>query len=132
MNEVKIIAETPINPTEDPEKVRTAVENILPNAQYELKPRNHGQTLIAKAWGREALIKLKTLFRTERIRTAAKAQLMRGIEGKTLTFYLNKQAAYMNRISFSQPTAESPLGPIKLKILCDNPEALVNWLTAEI
>lgn len=68
------------------------------------------------------------MLRREQIRYAARKVFFSGISEKTLTFYLNKQVAYAGHISFSQQTAESPLGPINVQILSDDPRKLVEWL----
>lgn len=128
MNEIDVHMEADINPTEDPEKVRRAVENIIGNAEFEIKRQRRGSLLIAKAKGIDGLTKFQNLLRRERIRNAARGVLFHGLEGNFIVFYLNKQVAYVGHISFSQPTAESPLGPIKVQIHCDNPRELIEWL----
>ena len=128
LSDVEILVETPVYPTEDPEKVRRAVENVLPGADIELRPTRLGQVLVARAFGREALMKLKALIRMDRISDAVRAALMTGIEGDRLIFYLNKQAAYARHVSLSEPEGESPLGPIRFEIRCPDPKALVDWL----
>jgi predicted RNA binding protein with dsRBD fold (UPF0201 family) len=50
----------------------------------------------------------------------------------SVTFYLNKQVAYAGHVSFSQQTAESPLGPINVKISCGNLQKLVDWLAPRL
>jgi hypothetical protein len=45
-----------------------------------------------------------------------------------ISFYLNKQVAFSGHVSFSEETAESPLGPIKVNVETDNPEQLIDWL----
>lgn len=129
MNEVEVHVEVMINPTEDPEKVRKAVENILWNAEFEVKPLKRGSLFTAKAKGTESLTKLYNLLRRERIRDAARTVLFSGLGQNSITFYLNKQVAYVEHLSFSEPEAESPLGPIKVEIHCDDPRRLIEWLT---
>jgi len=128
--EVEVLVETPVFPTEDPEKVRKAVENVLFGGEFELKPAPSGlgHVLVARASGREALSKLRALIRIERISDAARSVLLSGIQGDTLVFYLNKQAAYVKHISFSEPSGESPLGPIRFEVRCPDPRELVDWL----
>jgi predicted RNA binding protein with dsRBD fold (UPF0201 family) len=128
MNEINIQVEVEINPTEDQEKVKRAVENILGNAEFEIKPQKQGSLLVAKAEGMTGLTKFYNLLRRERIRDATRRVLFGGLNGKSIVFYLNKQVAYVGHISFSQPTAESPLGPIKVQVQCDNPRELIEWL----
>ncbi|HEW89839.1 MAG TPA: hypothetical protein ENG43_00665 [Candidatus Bathyarchaeota archaeon] len=128
MSDVEVLVEVPVYPTEDPEKVRRAVENVLPGAEYELKPAELGHVLVARASGRDALLKLRALVRMERISDAARAVLLSGLEGNTIVFYLNKQVAYVRHISFSEPEGESPLGPMKFVVKCDDARALIDWL----
>lgn len=128
MNEINIQVEVEINPTEDQEKVKRAVENILGNAEFEIKPQRQGSLLVAKAEGMDGLTKFYNLLRRERIRDATRRLLFGGLSGKSIVFYLNKQVAYVGHVSFSQPTAESPLGPIKVQIQADKPRELIEWL----
>jgi hypothetical protein len=128
MNEIKIRIKVEVNLTEDLEKVKQAVENVFSMAEFEVKPSEKGSTLIAKTKGMEGLSKLYNLLRRERIRDAARGVLFKGLRDKSITFYLNKQVAYAGHISFCQPVAESPLGPIKVQITCDKPRELIEWL----
>jgi predicted RNA binding protein with dsRBD fold (UPF0201 family) len=128
MNEITVYIETEINPTENPEKVKLAVENMFGAVKSEIQTRKFGSVLIAQAKGTEGLTKLYNLLRRERIRDAARSVLFSGIENNSITFYLNKQVAYAGHVSFSEPTGESPLGPIKVKITCTNPREIIDWL----
>ncbi len=129
MNAIDVYVEAEIHPTENPERVKQAVENILWNPEFEIKPLDGGSLLKARAKGREGLTKIYNLLRRERIRDAARALLLQGRRGKFLVFYLNKQVAYVGHLSFSEPEAESPLGPIKVQIQCEDPREVIEWLT---
>ena len=129
MNEIVLHVEVEVNPTEDLEKVKRAVENIFGAVTFKVKSRKWGQLLIAKTKGTEGLTKLYNLLGRERIRAAARKVFLSGMDEKSVVFYLNKQVAYAEHISFSQKTAESPLGPINVQIRCDNPRKLIEWLT---
>jgi len=128
VDEIDIHIEAEINPTEDPEKVKRTVENMFGNVEFEVKPQPRGSLLLAKIQGINGLAKLQNLLRRERIRDAARGVLFEGVNEKSITFYLNKQVAYVGHVSFSKPVAESPLGPIKVQIRCDNPRELIEWL----
>ena len=128
MNAITVQIETEINLTENPEKVRLAVENVFGKVQSEIVPRKRGHALLVRATGSEGLTKLYNLLRREHIRDAARSVLFKGFEGNTITFYLNKQVAYAGHLSFSEPTGESPLGSIKVTITYDNPRELIDWL----
>ncbi len=129
MNDVEIEAEAFIYATEDPAKVEKAIKTILPRCSMTLKDWSEEvRILIAKEKGKEALVPLQSLLRQDRIRDAARSILMSSISGNMITFHLNKQVAYVGRISFSMPNGESPLGPITVRIRCENPVSLIEWL----
>jgi predicted RNA binding protein with dsRBD fold (UPF0201 family) len=128
MDEVTVYIEAEINPTESEEKVKRAVENMFGNIQAKIQPVHKGAMLTAEAKGLDALTKLYNLLRRERIRDAARGALFDGLSGKTISFCLNKQVAYAGHVSFSKEVAESPLGPIKVRIECEDPKKLIDWL----
>jgi predicted RNA binding protein with dsRBD fold (UPF0201 family) len=128
MDEVTVHVEVEVNPTESEEKVKRAIENIFGNISTRTQPACKGVLLSAEAKGLEALTKLYNLLRRERIRDAARGVLFEGLTGKTISFCLNKQVAYVGHVSFSKELAESPLGPIKVRIECEDPKKLIDWL----
>jgi predicted RNA binding protein with dsRBD fold (UPF0201 family) len=128
MNAINVQVETEISPTENSEKVKLAVENVFGAVKFEIQTGKQGGTLVARATGTEGLTKLYNLLRREHIRDAARRVMLKGFEGNTITFYLNKQVAYVGHLSFSEPAGESPLGPLKVTITCDNPRELIDWL----
>lgn len=128
MDEIDVYVEVKVNPTEDLEKVKKAVENIFGNIEFEVTPEERGSLLVAEAKGIDGLTKLRDLLRRERIRDAARGVFFEGLSKKSVVFYLNKQVAYVGHISFSAPVGESPLGPIKVQIRCDSPQELIEWL----
>jgi predicted RNA binding protein with dsRBD fold (UPF0201 family) len=128
MVEVIIFVETQINSTENEESVKAAVNNFLDNATITIKPSIKGSSLTAVAKGQNSLFKLRNLLRNDRIRDASRRLLFKSIKGNMISFYLNKQVAFAGHISFSEESAESPLGPIRVNIETDSPEQLIDWL----
>lgn len=128
MVEVTVFVETQINPTENEENVKATVNNFLDNATITIKPSIKGSSLTAIAKGQDSLFKLRNLLRNDRIRDASRRLLFKSIRGNMISFYLNKQVAFVGHISFSEESAESPLGPIRVNIETDNPEQLIDWL----
>jgi predicted RNA binding protein with dsRBD fold (UPF0201 family) len=130
MEEIAVRVETEINLTEAEEKVEKAVANVFDNVSAEIKPSYKGSVLNAEVKGREALVKFRNLLRSDRIRDAARKVFFGGLRGKTISFCLNKQVAFAGHISFSEEVAESPLGPIRVTIECENPRQLIDWLAS--
>jgi hypothetical protein len=128
MDEISVYIEVEINPTESEDKVKQAIENVFGNVETKIQPIYKRGLLTAETKGLESLTKLCNLLRRERIRDAARGVLFDGLDGKTISFCLNKQVAFAGHVSFSKEIAESPLGPIKVKIECENPRELIDWL----
>jgi predicted RNA binding protein with dsRBD fold (UPF0201 family) len=128
MVEVTVFVEAEINPTESEDNVKAAVNNFLDNAIITIKPSVKSSTLTAIAKGQDSLFKLRNLMHNDRIRDASRRLLFKSIRGNMISFCLNKQVAFASHVSFSEETAESPLGPIRVNIETDNPEQLIDWL----
>lgn len=128
MEELEIQIQADVNLTEDEAKVKRAVENVFGNLEFAVKPQRRGSLLTARTKGIDGLSKLYNVLRRERIRDAARAVLFGGMSEHSIVFYLNKQVAFAGHVSFSQPVGESPLGPIRVEIVCDNPREIIDWL----
>ncbi len=128
MDEIVVRVEAEINFTESEEKVKAAVTNIFGTVPMEINPSFGGSVLKVETRGQEALVKFRDLLRSDHIRDAARKVLFEGMHGRTIVFFLNKQVAFVGHVSFSEEVAESPLGPIKVTIECDEPRRLIDWL----
>ncbi len=125
---MKITVEAEIRPTEDEEKVRKAILNFFTPSSIRVEERGRERVLIAEAERAEALQRLHLKLREQRILDAARSMIMRWSSEDKVVFYLHKQAAFMNRITFCLPEGESPLGPIKVEILESDVRAVIDWL----
>jgi len=108
-----------VSPTEDADRVMQAVLNIFPDALLEVK-----EDCIAGTT--ESLEYLKELLKKERIRDTMRETLTQQSGDGVLEFTLNKQAAYMGRVSLG---ASSPLGDISVRVECEDADALIQYLT---
>ena len=127
MEDVTVIVESDILPTEDESKVERAVRNIFPLIEIHLD-ENNGKRIKAYAKGLKILSELHNLLKRNRIRAAARSIMMRSISASSITVALNKQAAYAGHVSFTTDPNESPLGPIILTIQSPNPQEVIDWL----
>jgi predicted RNA binding protein with dsRBD fold (UPF0201 family) len=129
---VNVSAESLVNPTEDQSKVERALRNIFPSGT--IKTTNLGEDVIkleVAGTGLDFLKTLRNLIKQERIRSAARRILMNETHGSQLRFYLNKQAAFVGRVSFCEPVAESPLGPIAVRIQAADPIFVIDFLASK-
>lgn len=104
-------------PTEDPEKVRCALLNVFPDALAE----QYEGGLIARSG---SLSRFKELIRNQRILDSTRSALLCASTGSETRFQLNKQVAYVGKISFTE--GPMPLGSIDVSIEDDDLEALVD------
>jgi predicted RNA binding protein with dsRBD fold (UPF0201 family) len=130
MEDLILRVDAEVNPTESEDKVKKAIENMFGNINLTAKPLRKGSILVAEVYGKEPLVKFHNLLCREHIRAAARTVLLSGMDKKTVNFCLNKQVAFAGHVSFAQEMAESPLGPIRVRIECGNPRELVDWLTS--
>jgi len=114
-------------PTENSEKVKRAVRNLF---DLELKEEKVGYSLQIIGEGDErSLVKFRRLLFEQRILDAARQFMLRGLSRNGFTFYLNKQAAFMGKVSFCTfELGESPLGPIAVEVQCSDPQSAILWL----
>jgi len=122
MNTVEVLIQVPIKPTESPEKVTKAVENIFPDLDFEWE-----KTQLKAKGGMGSLKTFHRLLREQRILDTARSVLFRGRLGDAFQFRLNKQAATVGKINF--PSEEEPLGSIHVQII--GSEMLIDWLAPQ-
>jgi predicted RNA binding protein with dsRBD fold (UPF0201 family) len=117
-----------VSPSEDPAKVLGAARNVLPDCAYEVDEVQGGFTLRSNE--RACLVKIRDQLRDRHVRAAANRLLLRMRDGGRLTVLLNRQAAAAGVVALCTAATESPLGPLVLQVECDNPDAIIEWLTA--
>jgi len=116
-----------INVSEDVNKVRTAVSNVLTNMDEKIT----GDSLVANSSNYESLTKIYETMRSRRSKSAYRRHLMRNMAKDSTWFYLNKQAAFANVIALCDEADESPLGPIKVVLHSKNIEDVIDWLVSD-
>lgn len=128
---VNVTADAAVEPTEDEKKVERVLTKIFPAGRVERRT-NQGVTvgLVVRGNGLDFLANLRNLIRQERIRTTARAIFLRNATDQILRIYLNKQAAFMGRISFCAPVGESPHGPLSIRIETGEMQTVIDYLAA--
>jgi hypothetical protein len=116
-----------INVSEDVNKVRTAVSNVLTDMDEKIT----GDLLVANSSNYESLTKIYETMRSRRSKSAYRRHLMRNMANDSTWFYLNKQAAFANVIALCDEADESPLGPIKVVLHSKNIEDVIDWLVSD-
>jgi predicted RNA binding protein with dsRBD fold (UPF0201 family) len=122
----EIFIEASLFPTEVEDRVRQAILNIFPDAEIEVIESSDKKILKGKASDIKTLAKR---LAEQKIRDAARKILRKSIKGQELVFHLNKQAALVNKVNFTE--GKSVLGDIKVKI-AGEPEAVIDRLSFKV
>ena len=116
-----------INESEDVNKVKTAVSNILTDMDETI----NNSSFVANSNNYESLTKIYETMRTRKTKTAYRRHLMRNMTEDSTWFYLNKQAAFASVITLCDEEDQSPLGPIKVVLHSKNIEDVIDWLVSD-
>lgn len=108
-----------VNPTERVERVASAIERIFPGLIINIEDNR-----IEAHGGPEAIENFRKLLREQRILDTARSIMFEGKIGNKIQFSLNKQAAFMGKLSF--PPEEEPLGSIHVQI--SGSDEMIDWL----
>ena len=123
----KISAYCTINASEDIDKVRVSVSNVLTDMDEKLT----GDSLVANSNNYESLTKIYETMRSRKTKSAYRRHLMRNMTEDSTWFYLNKQAAFADVTVLCDEADESPLGPIKVVLHSTNIEDVIEWLVSD-
>jgi predicted RNA binding protein with dsRBD fold (UPF0201 family) len=103
-------------PSEDPEKVRKAILNIFPDASLEETDRGFE--------GTAGMDRFKELIRRQKILDSTRSMMFKGIRNGHITMHLNKQVAFVGKVSFTEP--KTVLGTLRISVETDDPERLID------
>ena len=122
---VDLKIEATVNPSEDSKKVISAITNLFSGCSPELK---YGSLIVARCAGTRYLT---TLYEQSRARSAVgvlRRMLTDNRISNTTRFLLNKQAAVAGLAVVTEDENESPLGPIRVIVISDELDKLIDWL----
>jgi predicted RNA binding protein with dsRBD fold (UPF0201 family) len=118
---VEVTISTRCYATEDREKVGRAIRNIFPEADVQGVDPIIAQT--------HSLEMFSDLLKRQRIRDAARAVLRRSLKRGSATFMLNKQVAFVGKISFSEES--HALGDIEVRMSSQDLQTLIDSIDPE-
>ncbi len=121
----KITARARVNPTEDLDKVITAISNIFKFDELEI-----GEGYVSVTGEMDSLLDLRESLKNRKIRDTAQRIFLNGTEGNKITFSLSKQAAFVSVANLID-SEMSALGEIEVTIETDDVEGFIEWMTAK-
>ena len=84
-----------VNPSEDPEKVKLAVNNVFPDIELEVSDFN----ITGKTNDIQILSQISKSIHEKNTKNTYQRILKKNNDGDSTWFYLNKQAAFMNTVA---------------------------------
>jgi predicted RNA binding protein with dsRBD fold (UPF0201 family) len=121
--DLEIIVQAYVNPSEETEKVISAIKNVFPESDPILKDNK----LYTSTEKLDILKKVKDQTRSRSALSVLKKILFNNQNMDLTWFLLNKQAAFSKVVALVEDEDESPLGPIKITIKNQNVEEIINW-----
>jgi predicted RNA binding protein with dsRBD fold (UPF0201 family) len=116
---IEISVHASVRPTERVENVVSAIENIFPGLVMDIR-----EDRIEAYDGPDSIMTFHKLLREQKILDTARSVMTNGLVGDAVQFRLNKQAAFMGKVSF--PPEEEPLGSMHVQIT--GGERVIDWL----
>ena len=117
-----VTVRTPLRPTEDPEKVKTAILNLFPESEITI---DQGEVMANTA----SLDRFKTLIRNQKILDSVRKTLLAGVSPGSTIISLNKQAALVKRVSLSE--GRTALGNMEVTIESEDIERLIDEVASK-
>ena len=121
----KITVRARVNPTEDLDKVITAISNIFIFDEIEI-----GEDYVSVTGKMDSLLDLRESLKNRKIRDTAQRIFLKSAEGNIITFSLSKQAALVSVPNLIDREM-SALGEIDVTIEPDDVERFIDWMTAK-
>lgn len=116
----------PVNPSESPDKIKKAISNIFPNSTINFEKFS----VSAQSNNLNSLEKIYETIHSKKSQKTYKRNLEKNLRSDSTWFYLNKQAAFVDKIAICEEADESPLGPIKVILISSNINKIIDWMVS--
>jgi predicted RNA binding protein with dsRBD fold (UPF0201 family) len=115
-----------VNPSESPDKIKKAISNIFPNSTINFEKFS----VSAQSNNLNSLEKIYETIHSKKSQKTYKRNLEKNLRSDSTWFYLNKQAAFVDKIAICEEADESPLGPIKVILISSNIDKIIDWIVS--
>ena len=112
-----------VNPSEDPEKTLKSISNIFPYSTT----RNENYSISAESNDLTSLERIYEAVHSKQSEKTYRRNLQKNLKNDSTWFYLNKQAAFVDKIAICEESEESPLGPIKVILTSSKIDKIIDW-----
>jgi len=115
-----------VNPSEDPKKIEKAISNIFTYSNI----KTEISSISAQSKNLKSLEIIYETIHTKQSQKIYRRNLEKNLENDTTWFYLNKQAAFVEKIAICEEADESPLGPIKVILTSSYIDRIIDWIVS--
>ena len=115
-----------VNPSEDPKKIEKAISNIFTYSNI----KTEIFSISAQSKNLKSLEIIYETIHTKQSQKIYRRNLEKNLENDTTWFYLNKQAAFVEKIAICEEADESPLGPIKVILTSSHIDRIIDWIVS--
>jgi predicted RNA binding protein with dsRBD fold (UPF0201 family) len=125
ISKIELKIEALVNPSESRDKVIAAITNVIDKCSPEI---SYNSRVVARSNRADSL---NIIYQQIRSRSAAgvlRRMLTYNRITNTTWFLLNKQAAAAGIVAVIEEENESPLGPLRITVVCDEMDLLIDWL----
>ena len=112
-----------VNPSEDTDKTKKSISNIFPYST--IKTENY--SILAESKDLNSLEKIYEVVHSKQSQKTYRRNLQKNLNNNSTWFYLNKQAAFVEKIAICEESEESPLGPIKVILTSSRIDEIIDW-----
>ena len=123
--QIELKIESAVNPSESPQKVMSAITNIFGDCSPEFK---YGSLIVASCFALGCLRIIYDQIRSRAAMGVLRRMLTDNRISNTTSFLLNKQAAAAGIVAVIEEESESPLGPIRVKVVSNELDKIIEWL----
>ncbi|MCP8310394.1 MAG: hypothetical protein L6N94_02740 [Candidatus Methylarchaceae archaeon HK01M] len=128
LKELKVTVEAYVNPSEDVDKVKTSIRNLIKHVEPDF---SQDKILTTSTKDEKSLYFIYERIRAKQTLAVVRRLLLRHMNEETTWLIFNKQAAFVGSVNVCEEESESPLGPIKLIIQSPYLGEFIDWLTTE-
>ncbi len=115
-----------VNTSVDPKKIEKAISNIFTNSTI----KTETFSVSAQSKNLKSLEMIYETIQTKQSQKIYRRNLEKNLENDTTWFYLNKQAAFVEKIAICEEADESPLGPIKVILTSSYIDRIIDWIVS--
>ena len=113
----------PVNSSEDPKKTQKSISNIFPYSTIKIE----NYSISTESKDLTSLEKIYEVVHSKQSQKTYRRNLQKNLKNDSTWFYLNKQAAFVEKIAICEEAEESPLGPIKVILTSSKIDEIIEW-----